>query len=211
MAIKKRPPTQRTLNALETKNSIFNTALHLFSKYGFDNVTVDDITSKAGFSKGSFYTHFDSKESILVEQFHMIDDYYDTVFQDVPESASASDKLLTLIRAMTHYCADICGVDVLRIVYANQVSVARTAKILDNKERRIYAYLRDIVAHGKKSGEFQCDMPDEELSELLMRFCRSLIYDWCLYDNTFDLTEEGQRFFRRIIFWLSVSGTMPKL
>lgn len=211
MAIRKNPPTQRALNALETKNTIFNTALSLFSKYGFDNVTVDKITGSAGFAKGTFYTHFNSKESILVEQFHMIDNHYDEVFRAVPETVSAGERLLILIRAMTHYCVDICGVEVLRIVYANQISASRTAKILDNKDRRIYFYLNDIAARGKRSGEFQCSLPDGELAELLMRFCRSLIYDWCLYGDSFNLNEEGQRFFRQILSRLAVPGASPSL
>lgn len=211
MGIKIKPATKRALNALETKNSIFNTALTLFSKYGYDNVTIDDITSRAGFSKGSFYTHFDSKESILVEQFRMIDDHYDEVFRDVPENTSASERLLILVNAMTHYCANVCGIDRLRIVYANQISPSRTAKILDNKNRRIYAYLDDIVARGKKNGEFKCDMADEDLSELLMRFCRSIIFDWCLYGDTFNLIDEAQQFFKLIIAWLSGQNTESPL
>lgn len=207
MAIRKKEPTQRALNALETRKKVFETALRLFSKYGFDNVTIDEITQAAGFSKGTFYTHFDSKESILVEQFHMIDDHYDMVFESVAEEISASARLLMLIQAMTYYCSEVCGVEVLRIVYANQISSSRTAKILDNKDRRIYAYLNDIVARGRRSGEFQTALPDDELAEMLMRFCRSLIFDWCLYGSTLNLAEEGQRFFKCILFWLSTPET----
>lgn len=46
--------TQRQINALETKNTIYNTALKLFAKYGYDRVTVDEIAKYAGVSKGSF-------------------------------------------------------------------------------------------------------------------------------------------------------------
>jgi AcrR family transcriptional regulator len=203
MKQKKKIPTQRSLDALETKDAILNTALYLFSKYGYDKITVDDITTHAGFSKGSFYTHFKSKESILVEQFHKIDDCYDAAFDGLSENVTASERLLILVQAMSHYCMEVCGVDVIRIVYANQVNSSHTIKILNNKKRRIYYYLHDIAARGKRSGEFLIDMSDKDLSELLMRFCRSLIYDWCLYGNKMNLVEEGERFFSQILTWLS--------
>ena len=58
MSIAKKNITQRTLNALETKNKIFETAIKLFKKYGYDKVTIEDITKQAKVSKGNFYTHF---------------------------------------------------------------------------------------------------------------------------------------------------------
>ena len=37
----------------KTKRKIFNAAIELFSKNGYDNATVDDITAIAGVAKGS--------------------------------------------------------------------------------------------------------------------------------------------------------------
>ncbi len=199
MKLDKKLTTQRALNALETKNTIFSVALSLFTRYGFDKVTVDEITRRAGVSKGTFYTHFDSKESVLVEQFHKIDQHYDEVFQTIPAEASAEERLLTLIGAMTYYCAHICGVEVMRVVYASQISTSRTVKLLNNKDRRLYVHLRDIVALGKFTGQFQIKLPNEEIVEWLMRSARGMIYDWCLYNNELDLEAEGQRYFSAIL------------
>lgn len=203
MGMRKKELTQRAQSALETKNTIFDTALYLFTKYGYENVTIDEITSRAGVSKGTFYTHFNSKESVLVEQFNKIDHHYDEVFANVRPTASAGERLLTLVGAMTHYCADVCGIAVMRIVYANQMSTTSVSKVLTNKNRRIYAYLNEIATLGKQTGEFRCNLPDGELAELLMRFCRSLIYDWCLYGEEMDLNIEGQQYFRKVLKWMA--------
>lgn len=203
MTIAKKKLTQRAQNALETKSMIFDTALRLFTKYGYENVTIDEITKQAGVSKGTFYTHFDSKESVLVEQFNKIDHHYDEVFASISPSATAGERLLALVGAMTHYCADVCGIEVMRIVYASQMSTARVSKVLTNKGRRIYAYLNEIAALGKASGEFRCTLPDSELAELLMRFCRSLIYDWCLYGEEMALNREGQQYFKKVLKWMA--------
>ena len=202
MAIVKKTPTKRTLNALETKNTIFKSAVHLFSKYGYDRVTVDDIVRRAGVSKGAFYHHFETKESILAEQFNKIDDAYDAVFVEGFEAKGARENLLLLVDTMTHYCTDVCGIEVIRVVYAAQIVGAKSVPILNNKKRRIYHYLRQIVNQGLKNGEFVVQMPEEELVELLMRACRSLVYDWCLYGGEMDLNAEGQKYFGTLLAWL---------
>jgi len=196
MLKKDRQPTQREINALETKRTLFNTALKMFSNYGYENVTVDEITSHAGVSKGTFYNHFASKESVLMEQFKEIDHHYDEVLGELPANASAKDKIIAFSDTMTHYCAEVCGIEFMKIVYASQISNSRTIKILNNKDRRLYYHLDDIVVTGRNNGEFKCRASDEYLLEMLARTARGIIYDWCLYGgDEFDLVEEGRKNF----------------
>lgn len=206
MGIAQKNITQRTLNALETKSKIFETAIKLFKKYGYDKVTIEDITKQAKVSKGNFYTHFSSKDSVLAEQFHYIDNYYDEVFAKVAPDVSASERLLILIRAMSEYCAHTCGIEVMRVVYASQLRDNGKVRILNNKERRIYEHLRDIVALGKSNNEFVINIPEEQIVELLMRSARAIIYDWCLYGEDFDLVSEAQRYFKIVLFCLKTGG-----
>ena len=49
----------------KTKRRIFNTAIKMFSKKGYDNTSVEEITAIAGVAKGSLYYHFSKKEDIF--------------------------------------------------------------------------------------------------------------------------------------------------
>jgi AcrR family transcriptional regulator len=64
--------------AQRTKNKILESALTLFKERGYNSVTIDEITQKAGVAKGSFYTYFSTKSDIVVEEFWQIDNYYVT-------------------------------------------------------------------------------------------------------------------------------------
>jgi len=46
---------------------ILASALRLFSGRGFGQVTIDDVMSDAGLTRGAFYAHFDSKENLYAE------------------------------------------------------------------------------------------------------------------------------------------------
>lgn len=49
------------------KKNIVKAGERLFLAKGFNNTTVEEITTTAGISKGSFYTYFKSKDSLLEE------------------------------------------------------------------------------------------------------------------------------------------------
>ena len=40
-------------------------AVAVFARSGFDRATVDEIVGEAGFSKGAFYVHFESKDDLF--------------------------------------------------------------------------------------------------------------------------------------------------
>jgi len=47
-----------------TRNALIGAGQRLFADRSMDGVTIDDITSAADVAKGSFYNHFDGKESL---------------------------------------------------------------------------------------------------------------------------------------------------
>ncbi|MET3292536.1 UNVERIFIED_CONTAM: AcrR family transcriptional regulator [Brevibacillus sp. OAP136] len=47
------------------KKKLIDAALDLFSRGDFQRITVAEITQQAGVSKGTFFTHFSSKEEVL--------------------------------------------------------------------------------------------------------------------------------------------------
>lgn len=50
----------------DKKSMILEKGIELFSETGYLKTTVEDITNSLNISKGSFYTYFDSKETLLL-------------------------------------------------------------------------------------------------------------------------------------------------
>ncbi|HUE98980.1 MAG TPA: TetR/AcrR family transcriptional regulator [Anaerolineales bacterium] len=50
----------------ETRARILESAIKLFSTRGYNNASVDDICAETGISKGAFYHHFESKQTLFI-------------------------------------------------------------------------------------------------------------------------------------------------
>ncbi|NIK12973.1 TetR/AcrR family transcriptional regulator [Alkalibacillus almallahensis] len=77
------------------REEMLDAAVQLFQENGFYDTSVEDITSACGISKGGFYKHFDSKESMVLE---LLQRYYDELFweaENLTEDLQGS-SLLTL-------------------------------------------------------------------------------------------------------------------
>lgn len=51
----------------QTRAKLVEAALRVFAVQGYDHATVEEISLAAGYSKGAYYFHFDSKEEVLLE------------------------------------------------------------------------------------------------------------------------------------------------
>jgi len=95
-AIKQR--LNRQESRLETRTKLLDSAAQLFARVGYEGASVDLIAESAGYSKGAFYSNFESKEAIFLELLDThkrreIDALAQILAQDVPAT-----ELLSLIR-----------------------------------------------------------------------------------------------------------------
>jgi AcrR family transcriptional regulator len=95
-AIKQRLTRQES--RLETRTKLLDSAAQLFARGGYEGASVDLIAESAGYSKGAFYSNFESKEAIFLELLDThkrreIDALAQLLAQDVPAS-----ELVSLIR-----------------------------------------------------------------------------------------------------------------
>lgn len=60
----------------QTKDKIFDTALDLFSKKGYDSVSVRTIASEVGIKESSIYNHYSSKKNILMSILNYFEEYF---------------------------------------------------------------------------------------------------------------------------------------
>lgn len=88
----------RLSKSSENKKRIISSAIKLINEKGFDNVSVEEITSDAKVSKGAFYIHFKSKEDLIIKEINFS---YDGLKLD--DSYSKKERLIYFISKSIDY------------------------------------------------------------------------------------------------------------
>lgn len=71
----------------ETRSTLVTTARKVFSECGFADTSMDDLTARAGLTRGALYHHFGDKKGLLAAVVEQIDAEMDTRLQAISDSA----------------------------------------------------------------------------------------------------------------------------
>ncbi len=195
--------TKRKIQALNTRQKIFDTALQLFNKKGYDRVTVDDVCKKAGISKGTFYNYFKSKDQIIIEEFLKIDHYYQEMLPEINSKESYLERMKTFARLSLKYISEQ-GAPTVRIAYYSQLSPSIKTSPIVSPKRPLYQMAERLAREAQENGELRGDIPSEEIANTVIRAMRGIIYEWCLHNGKFDLEEAGEE-----LVQILVHGLLP--
>lgn len=183
----------REQQAEETKQRIYQTALKLFEKKGFNHVSVDEIVKKSKSSKGAFYGHFSSKYDIFLEKFKEIDSFYEAFVQTLPEELCFEEKVIALFDAQMTYLKDDLGEDLMRSVYTSGL-IKGEDNFFANTSRSLYKILNLFVKEAVEKGEIPASTNIEKTGMLLSRCMRGTLYDWLSFGDNFQLNKEAKNF-----------------
>ena len=88
--------------ANDTKERILETALRMFSQYGYAGTNVRELTAALGLVKSSLYKHFESKEAIWNALLDQMIAYYDARFGSPERLPPVPDSLEGLVQMTMH-------------------------------------------------------------------------------------------------------------
>jgi len=186
--MQKKPMTERSLRAIKTKNKLYQSAASLIEKYGYDNVTIEDICRKSGVSVGAFYHYYNSKTDIIVEFFRQIDDYYmETVTPEL--KGNASENIDVFFRHYAKFHVDQ-GID-----HTSRILRVEGDFFLD-KTRYMYTKLHELVGDAKQEGLFNKDTNSEQIVDYFVVIARGLLFDWALSHGKHDLSGNMEAFIK---------------
>jgi TetR/AcrR family fatty acid metabolism transcriptional regulator len=187
-----KPLTKRQEQALETKNRIYNAAIELMDREGFENITIAEISEKAGVSVGAFYHYFESKNDILAEIFHQADEYFSTQVASGLKKGSIPDQI---IEYFDHYARFnlASGVEMTQQLFSPKI------KFFIQEGRPMLTILQDLVRRGQEKEEIRSDASPEEIVRLLFVMARGVVFEWSLYDGSYDLEETMHEYIARLV------------
>jgi hypothetical protein len=190
---------KRTQQANQTKKRIIDTAKELFVEKGYFNVTVEDIIKKANSSKGGFYTHFKTKEELIINMLPMVDEAYTSFSQSNKEYDSIIDKISSFINYVFVMMEKEIGLEFISAIYSSQIKDLTTQRFLIESDRVYYHVFNGLIEEGQKKGEITSDLLAEDIISIITTCIRGVIYDWCLKKGSFQLVTYGNNLIRMML------------
>ncbi|MDR0583219.1 MAG: TetR/AcrR family transcriptional regulator [Treponema sp.] len=176
------PRTSRAVRAIKTKNKLLKTATRLIDKYGYEEVTIEDISKQAGVSVGAFYHYYKSKTDILVELFKQIDQYFKQNEPKILSHKNAGERLTQFFQ----YYADFHtnrGLDHTRSILRVQ------APFFNDRSRYMFVLLTRIITDACETGVFTQAYTTEKIVDYFLLIMRGLLFDWVVESGRYDLSE----------------------
>lgn len=158
--------SRRERKKLETRQSLMEVALRLFSENGYDATTVKDITDAADVAKGTFFNYFETKETILpaiaARRLEQLEEAL-TVERGAPASPVACIKLALRLVAQDPLCEQ-------------QLAQRLFAAIMRHRDVNPGHALRDLLAEQVRQGQEKGEIRDDLDPVYLAGVIRSLFF-----------------------------------
>ena len=188
----KKELTSRKKQAMEMRSRIQAVALELFDKEGFENVSVEQIAQAAGCSVGNIYHYFKSKDELVIQVTSSVDAQYSVLEESylADEANSWHDKLLDFVGQTLVISANDPS---LYRSFIHGLKYPEQAILRDNESRVYFRVLRELTAACQREGSISPLRSAEELVADLVALHRGMLFEWRIYEQSFDLVYRGRR------------------
>ena len=182
--------TARKRKAMEMRRRIQETALDLFDREGFENVSVEEIAQAAGCSVGNIYHYFKSKDELAIQLTQHVDEAYQVLEQAylADTDRSGREKLLDFVgRSLEISVGD-------EVLYKAFIHGLRYPGVLKGSEKRVYyRLLGELVDLCRREGSIRQELITAEVVEELVTLHRGMLFEWRIYEGGFPLAQRGRR------------------
>ena len=175
--------TKRDQQAIETRLNIIKSSMELFKDTDYNSVTIKDISERAEVSVGAIYHHFNSKEDIINSVYAELDYLLDEVYENDSDKG-ALENIFELISYQVNF-VEQHGLNIAKQVFTNQMF--NKHKSIIDKSRIFYQLVLAEVTRGLETKEINAQLSPEDLTDMILRLSRGIIYDWCLHEGEYSL------------------------
>ncbi|CAI6043444.1 TetR/AcrR family transcriptional regulator [Cohnella sp. JJ-181] len=176
-----------------TKEAILTTSIELFNKYGFEQVTINQICKEINVTKTAFYYHFKSKDE-LISDFFSFENMVSN--DDLLNLLSVTDFADQAMKAMEIFVKHIVrlGVEMTKENY--RVHLRNQIPPLDkSKSSLLGSVIPTLIQRAKDAGQLKNPASAEDLLDSMCNIANGVILNWAIMGGSFDVLEETRKRF----------------
>ena len=173
---------RRQRRAALTRVRLFRSALRLFAKHGFQNVTVEDITEAADVGKGTFFNYFESKDHVLGV---MAEIQLGKVREAAARAALSKQSIYAVLRRLAQRLAEEPGRSpgLARALISSFLTSPSVREILKRNMQEGRKAIGRLVAEGQKRGEIDPRLKPAKVALQFLQTCIGSVLLWSLHEE----------------------------
>lgn len=166
-----------------TAQRLFEVAVALFRSRGYNETTVEMITAAAGVAKGTFFSHFATKEAVLSHLGQMQVARLRAALADSPQFAELSfrDQVRFIFSTLGQ------GIEGQReLVLMTAVEILRSRDVAAGDLHGIATFdlmLTPLAEAAQRRGQIRADTPAAELAAMVRSVYFMAVFDWLRTDD----------------------------
>ncbi len=184
---------KRQLGAQETRSKLIAAALEILKDKVFTAINVEEITQKAGVSKGTFYVYFKRKEDVVLEISRTLFEKIALEFEK-KKNEPLLEKLSFYFRNFME-CVELCGINTCR-QWTRDVLAPNTVPVDKDPKKWLYDVeeLKNLLEKSIQNNELKADTPFETLTHILICELYGMMTCWCMSDGKFEPLDWCEKF-----------------
>ncbi|MDF2627550.1 MAG: fadR [Symbiobacteriaceae bacterium] len=149
-------PGLRETKQLQAKQAIFEAAMALFAEQGFDETSVEQIATRAGVSRATYFNYFGTKTGVLRFYGERLADRLTALSAEVARGARPLERLRRFIEAWAAYASE--NREHARIVQLYSGREPGYLTGLTPARKVLMGLLVGLVEEGQAAGELRRDL-----------------------------------------------------
>jgi AcrR family transcriptional regulator len=161
--------TKKRRSREETRQKLLDAALQVFARNGYERATVDEIVREAGFSKGAFYVHFETKEDLFWEMLEeRITSQQEMFRQVVDHTLSVAENERRILEQAFNMNQHPLGPAVIMEFTAHGMRNEKVREQLSRMYERWHTFVAETLAAGQELGIVRKDVELNLLASTIM-------------------------------------------
>ncbi len=181
-----------------TRREIMNAAVAMFCQSGYDAASVAEICERAGVSKGAFYHHFPSKQSLFLA---ILEDWLVGIDAQLAQARQADEPVPHSIRRMADTIGAVFQVasGQLPMFMEFMVQASRDQTVWDATIAPYQTYqsqFAQMLADGKREGSIREELDVQSAAWVLIAFSVGVLLQGVVLPETADwkiIAQTGMR------------------
>jgi AcrR family transcriptional regulator len=189
----------------ETRQRLVDAALDVFSRNGYERATVDEIVRDAGFSKGAFYVHFESKDDLF---WQLLEERIEAQQETFRQALDPSDSVIENERRVLEVLFAAQSEDRLSPALflefaAHGMRNDKVRERLGEMYARWHAFVVETLKQGREQGHVRSDFDVSLLASALIALFEGTMIQSRLAPKQLRLNTQIEPLSRLLAEWLA--------